>query len=142
MHSCIALGLLNEKATVADLTDTALRSYLENKAKESKDLITVDSLHCIVKEELKMNMADTSAKSRMDSLFISYLSHLRRNNLSWIAECNPKVALMHVLRAIKPKTLRERLESDLNFSQYELRKDFRGLMKHAVRLSEAFELLE
>lgn len=50
--------------------------------------------------------------------------------------------MYHVRSAIPPESLRSRLECDLKLSHYQLRKDFRGFMAHAVKLSEAFQLVE
>lgn len=47
-----------------------------------------------------------------------------------------------MLSVVKPKSLRERLNSDLEFSSDSLQKYFKGFMKHVVRLSEKFELLD
>ena len=55
---------------------------------------------------------------------------------------NQKVAVSHVLSAIKPRSLRDRLSSDIKFSYIECRKDFKAFLKHAVRVSEAFQLVD
>lgn len=54
---------------------------------------------------------------------------------------NQKVAVKHVLSAIKPKPLKERLESDVAFSQHALRKEFTGFLAHAIKLAEVFRLV-
>lgn len=38
--------------------------------------------------------------------------------------------------------LKESLMSDLSFSRHYLRKDLKGFLKHAVRLAEAFQLVD
>lgn len=55
---------------------------------------------------------------------------------------NQKVAVGNVLSAIRPKSLRERLESDLEFSHYQGKKDFKKFIKHSVELSDAFQLVD
>lgn len=88
-----------------------------------------------------MNMRDKNAKPRMESLFVIHHALLRRNGLSWLLETNENVAVSHIISAIRPKTLKNRLQSDLDFAHYGLQKDFRGFMKHAVRLSESFQIV-
>lgn len=39
-------------------------------------------------------------------------------------------------------TLKERQKSDLSFSKHTLKKDFKGFMAHAVKLAEAFQLVD
>lgn len=53
---------------------------------------------------------------------------------------NPRVAVQHALSAVKPVKLRSRLESDIEFSHHNLEKDFKGVLKHAVDLFNAFQL--
>lgn len=50
--------------------------------------------------------------------------------------------MFHVLSAIRPSSLKKSLESDLDFSHYEFRKDFLRFTAHAVKLSEAFQLVD
>lgn len=57
-------------------------------------------------------------------------------------EKTTKVVINHVLSAVRPVTLRTRSQSDLDFSKYELRKNFKGFMAHAMRPSEALEFLD
>lgn len=53
-----------------------------------------------------------------------------------------KTAVYHVLSAVRPVSLPNRLQSDLEFLHQELRKDFQQFMSHAVKLSEAFQLMD
>lgn len=140
--SCIALGLMKDVTSFAALTNKQLRAYLDDKAKESKEAVTMEGLDAIVSKELVMDMANSNAKSRMEGLFIRYHSILNEQGLTWIVQDNQKLAVSHVLSAIRPVTLKERLESDLGFSQHALKKDFHGFLKHAVKLSEAFQLVD
>ena len=48
----------------------------------------------------------------------------------------------HVLSAVKPASLQRRLESDLEFTNHDLRKDFKGFMKHALKVSKEFQLVD
>lgn len=95
----------------------------------------------IVERELRMNMSDRSARSQTETLFVSYLSLLRRNGLKHVIGNTPKLAMYHVVSAVKAPYLRKRLESDLDLKANHIRKDFKGFMEHAVKLSEAFEML-
>ena len=89
-----------------------------------------------------MDMKDKNARSRMESLFVSYHKLLRRHGVSWIVKNNQKVAVGHVLSCIKPATLQSRLQSNLEFSHHSLKKDFKGFMKHSIRISEAFQMVD
>lgn len=52
------------------------------------------------------------------------------------------MAVNHIVSSLRPVSLRTRLQSDLDFTKHCLKKDFKGFRAHAVRLSEAFELLD
>lgn len=83
-------------------------------------------------------MCNKNSTARMQDLFANYHTILDRHELKWIITENQKVAVLHVLQAVRPATLRDRLESDLSFSHYALRKDFTGFLKLSIRLAEAF----
>lgn len=102
----------------------------------------LSSLDKIVAKHLSRNTSDPSATSRMQGLFISYITLLRRNDLSWVVKEKPKVPVDHVLSAINPKSLWHRLSEELEFSPRALRYDFRACMEHAIKLAEAFELVD
>jgi len=142
LSSAIGLGFIKDITKLEDLTDAVLRTYLDKKAETSKETVTLSSLDRMVDKQLSMNMADPSATSRMQALFISYYSLLRKSGLTWVLEESQKVAVQHVLSAISPKSLRDRLSEDLEFSQRHLRKDFKAFMAHSIKLAEAFQLID
>lgn len=140
--SCIALGLMANVTSFSALTNEQLRDYMADKAEESKEAVTMEGLDTIVSKELIMDMSNRNAKYRMEGLFIRYHSILAEQGLTWIVKENQKLAVSHVLSAIRPVTVKERLESDLGFSQNALKKDFSGFLKHTVKISEAFQLVD
>lgn len=78
----------------------------------------------------------------MRGLFISYHSRLSKKGEKWIISENQKFAASDVLSTTRPDSLRERLESDFSFSQHELKTNFQHLFKQAVKLSEAFQIMD
>lgn len=95
----------------------------------------------MLRKQLKMNMKDRSDKSRMQTLFTNHVSILRRNGLTWPLESNERVAVTHVLTAIRAKSLQSCLQSDLDFAHHHLRKK-KAFLVHSIKISEAFEILE
>ena len=104
LESAIALGFIPGVLSYRQLDDTTLRAFLDKKAEECKESVTLSSLDNFVSKNLKMDMQDSSAVSRMQSLFVSYHTLLRQNGLLWVMDTSPKVAVHHVLSAIRPKT--------------------------------------
>ncbi len=77
----LSLGLIKTSAgvdidTYEELSDSDVRAFLDKKAEASKKTVTLSTLDAVVSKNLRMNMADRSAKSRMESLFVSYTSLL------------------------------------------------------------------
>lgn len=142
LESSIALGFITDAPDYKSLTDEQVRNFLSKRAEESKEVVTLEKLDGIVSRELRTNMRNTNAAARMQDLFTNYHTILVRNGLKWIIKDNQKVAVYHVLSAIRPNSLKERLESDLAFSHHDLRKDFLGFLKHAIRLAEAFQIVD
>lgn len=142
LESSLICGYIDGCASYADLTDSQLRSFLEERSAESQDSMTIEQLDKIVSQKLRTNMRNNNAKSRMQDLFSSYVTILSRNGLRWLIEENPKVAVYHVLSAVRPQSLQNRLTSDLSFSKYKFQKDWHAFLKHAVRLAEAFQLVD
>lgn len=122
----------------ATLSDEVHLNHMSGKAEESKQAVTLDVLDSMVNRHLKMDMKDNSATSRMQTLFESYVTILRRNSLKWWIESNQMVSVSHFLSGIKPMSLQACLTSDLAFAHHELNKDFKKFSKHVIKLSDAF----
>lgn len=98
--SLMSLGLFDFVNYYANLSDSELRTYLDNKAEKSKEFITLDVRDNLAKKELRMNISDSNAPSRVKNLFASYRSLLPRNGLKNLIDENQKLAVIHVLLAI------------------------------------------
>ena len=140
--STIELGFIPDVSYYDDVTDEQLRTYLDQESVDSKAALTMTSLDEIVARELRMNMDNRNARSRMQQLFVQYHALLTTHGLTWIVTENQKLAVSHVLSAIKPVSLKERLEADLSFSHHDLKNDFKSFLSHAVKLSEPFQLVD
>lgn len=142
LGSLIELHFLPEVPSYDEVNDEQLRDYLSKKAEESKNVETIETLDLIVENELHTDMEDKDARSRIQTLFVSFKSLLRRNRLSWIIKDNGRKAVYHVLSAICPEPLCARFESDIELCHCHLRKDFKGFMMLSIKLSKAFQLVD
>lgn len=75
------VALIQNVMSVEELAFHDLRGFLENRAQESEYTIVLSSFDSIVRSELRMDLSDRSAQSRVEILFISYQTLLRRNGL-------------------------------------------------------------
>lgn len=55
-----------------------------------------------VQASLTMDTSVKSAKGHMKLFFVEYCSLLRTNDIKWVSVKTPKVAVRHVLSAVKP----------------------------------------
>lgn len=89
-----------------------------------------------------MKMSEHDAKSRMQRLFFSNISLLRHDVVKQITESNRNDTVYHVLSTVRPTHTKERLKLDLKLAYSDLKKNFKGFMKHGIKVSEAFEIVE
>lgn len=113
-----------------------------SRGKWSKEVLSLEHIDKVVSEELRIYMHASNAKWRIQKLYIHYRTILRRNGLSWIKKDYQSAAIFHVLSNICRESLQSRPECDIDFFSPNLYKDFAGCIKHAMRLSKAFQLVE
>lgn len=70
LESAIALGIF-AAAGYDSFFDADLRTYLEAQAQESRKSINLETLDHIVDTELRMEISDRNAKSRVENLFVA-----------------------------------------------------------------------
>ena len=142
LESLLALGFIPGAENYEDLQDAYLLSYLKTQVRAPKQPMTIDKLGRFVKADLKTNMRDEDSVSRTQNLFASHHALLRKHGVSRIMEDNPKIAVRHVTSALRPKTPRTRLESDLSFGYIHLKTDFKAFMQHCLKLDDDFQMLD
>ena len=89
-----------------------------------------------------MDMSNRNIHLRMQNIFVDYHSILSRNGVSWLVTENEKQAISHVLSAIHPAILKDSIKLDMELSEHELKKDFKGFVKHSMELSQTFVRLD
>lgn len=142
LESLLTLDFISGASYYDELDDKDLRAYLEKQSAVSKTNATIDSLHLLVKKELRMDVRDDEATSRMRNLFNFYNALLRENGVNWVTEGNPKIAVRHVTSSLRPETLRTRLQSDFLLGYMHLKNNFRAFMGHCLNLADVFQRLD
>lgn len=141
-ESYITLGFIDVATDYNSLTNEQLRKFLDDRCQDSKGSMMLDSLEAIVDRDLRADMQIKNAATRMKDLLTKYHTTLSRHGLKWIVKENQKITVQHILSAVRRVSIREQLTCDLSFSRHHLHKDFTGFLKHAVRISEAFQLVD
>lgn len=118
LESLIDLDVLTDAISYGQLVNKVLHTYLESKAVKTRKFVTTDQLDKLLDNELQIDMKDLNARSCFETLFVLYRSLMRHQGLSKITKDNEKIAVFHVLSAIRPEPLRLRPKSDLALSHY------------------------
>lgn len=117
------------------IDNTTLWRHQVSKNKKTREAINLNFFDKLVNRQLKMYIADICAKLRIENLFIAHHSRFCLNATDWLLESSHQAVLHHLLSAVRLKTLHARLTSYLDFTHLDLRKGFRGFMKHVAKLS-------
>lgn len=96
LESTITLGFIKNMSSCDDLLKKNVRTFLKERAQESKSAVTLQRLDKIVKDEPRKKMKKSDAKARMQDLLASYCTILRRHGLNWLIRENQKVSDYHV----------------------------------------------
>lgn len=72
----IVLGVIPSMSCYDNLTDRQLRTFLDQKAWECREVVTLDTLDDIVLRGLRTDMTDTNAATRIEKLFVQYTTIL------------------------------------------------------------------
>lgn len=63
------------------------------------------------------------------------------HSIDWVTYESPNISVQYIITGVKPETVLTRLQSDLSFGYEHLKSDFKGYMKHSLKLIEAFKPL-
>lgn len=141
LESSVALDFISDMYHYTQITNEQVPSLIDERCKESKETVTLEQLDTTVLQKLQVYMKNNNAKVRMQDLFSNYRTLLIRNSLKWILDENQEVTVENVLSAIRSKSIKDFVTNDLLFLKLELRQDFPGFMRHAIRLVEASQLV-
>lgn len=115
---------------------------MDKEAERFKNVETIETLEKLGEEKFCIDVPDKDARSRIETIFTSFRLLDRQHGLSWLTNDHKKTAVFHVLSAIRPELLCTHLEFEIELSHYDLSKEIKELMEHAIKLSEAFQLVE
>lgn len=74
----------------------------------------------------------------MELLFISYNEILHDDGIQQMLKFHPMIEVWHVIVAVKLGSLKNPLRNNMGFSHLDLKKDFKGFLKHALEIAEGF----
>jgi hypothetical protein len=139
LHSLVDLRQLGESIDhISKVTDMVIETWLDAYADFKRDTLSASGVKSIVEKNRRMNMAEKYVEQRVVTLFADYMSLLRTNGLAWLTKENPKVAIEHIIEALRPKQLLKRVGEDLSLSHRSLSKDFLSFMDHVIARAECY----
>jgi hypothetical protein len=128
----------DEIDSVEKVTDDTVQRWLDAKCEIKKDGLSAAQVLTLVSKKSHINTSEKDPEQRIVMLFTDYSSLLRMHGLSWLIKEHPKVAVWHIMDALKPKSLQARVRGDLEFAHVHLKKDFLLYMKHVLQRAKNY----
>lgn len=100
------------------------------------------ALNTLAKIYFQMLMTDKDVRSELENLHISYKSLFERNGLFSLTPHNDNGSVHHVLLVVRPVSIRNCSETDLNFSNDDLCRDIMDIMKNQIMYFQTSQLVE
>jgi len=146
LKALVALKTFPGIQSVDNLKNDILKKWLENQDKVTVDTCSVDELDSAVKKKLFMKMKEPDASMRVMNVFTDYLELLSERKMDSFVEENPKLAILHIVSALRPLALKEKIENDLVLHKQILAKDWHKFYAYvtekAVALDEFLPAIE
>jgi hypothetical protein len=135
----VELGQFGVEVTKVDLvTDTLLRTWLDEHRAIKKDGLSAAQVQTIVNRSLRIKMAERDCEQSIIMLFADCKSLLCLNGVAWLVDENPKLSVSHITDALKPSVLRKRIKDDLSFGHIGLKNEFLLFMTHVISRAERY----
>jgi len=132
LKALVQLGTFEGVQQVSELSDVALKKWLELQLEDALENVTAEELQSMLKKKVRTDMAETDPKLRIIALFTDYISFLEEYKLQEIIESNPKLAVQHICKVLRPAALKNKVENDLELHKTDLRKDWKGFFDYVV----------
>ena len=102
-------------ASVASLTDSAIRSWLDEQLKpDEDDLLSLKDIASAVRRGVRINTQETKPKFRIKRLFIDYRRFMRERGWNDIVETAMEESTGHICGLLQPPALRTRVQTALS----------------------------
>lgn len=62
--------------------------------------------------------------------------------MRWVLKENENIFMSHILRSLRPWSIRQRIESDLDLPYHNLKMDFSAIIAHALPIEWVFERMD
>ena len=137
LTSLINLKTFSDVDSIDNLSDNALKTWLEQKTRTKIQNVTPENLLSDVKKFLRIQSEEEDPELRIMNLFSQYDLFLAGRNLPSLTKNNTKLCISHICSVLKPDALKKKIEADLQVQYSYLRKDWLGFFEHVT--NEAVE---
>lgn len=100
LESLISLRLIPTQPRYDNFEDADMWKYLEIQITTSKTPMSVETTDRIIKHELRMDMCDRNAVSRMRNLLLTNYTLLRNHGIECVTEEILKIAAQHIITVV------------------------------------------
>jgi hypothetical protein len=114
--SMIELAQFGEEIDTLDkLKEDHITAWLSKHREAKTESLSLSKLDSLVSKGLHIKMNEKDVSHRVITLFADYTTLLRNNGLSWVIKDKPKIAVSHIVTALRPNPLQKRIQEDLDF---------------------------
>jgi hypothetical protein len=93
-------------------------------------------------DSFRESTMDHSSLQQIDSLIAKNTSLLRANGLTWLLERHAMLAVNHIIDALRPRALQQRIKRDLELRFVSLKEDWHGFLKHVTSRAEQLDVFD
>jgi hypothetical protein len=129
LENLVCLEEIEGRTDANEVVDADLDAWMKKSIGEVAKLSTTDDIAAMVQRKVRTNMQEKDSTMRINQLVSDYLTPSREQGWTLLKD-HPKLAIKHLLSAVKPAQLKEVCENDIQLDQVAIRKDFYGFVKH------------
>jgi hypothetical protein len=123
---------------VSKVDDEKLKKWIDSIV-EIPVQFSLEGLESAVKKGLKMSVEILDINSKILKLFSDHRAILKKHGCIDFLEEYPKLAVNHIVQALKPDVLKKRIEAELSFEKKFLCKDYRKFFTYVVEIARECE---
>lgn len=139
LRSMVMLDMLPGAEKYEDITDQTISRWLNKIEFPFRPPTTPKQITDAVVKNVRISYEDSNPRSRIESLFIDYITFLRSKNWDFIITKNTDLAVSHICTLIRPYALQEHIEIKLSLEEKGLRSDWIEFFTFVTNRAAAYE---
>jgi len=139
LKAWVALKTFPGISSVDKLSDDILLTWLKTQDQVTVDTCSVEELNTAVKKKVFMKLKEPDPTMRVMNVFTDYLMLLSERKMDSFVDENPKLAIQHIVTALRPLALQEKIHNDLILYKQTLAKDWHKFYAYVTEKTVALD---